>query len=588
MVDPVRTLVRTLDAEIAALPGAQLAPGLGAGVVARFTALVGQAPPPGLGAFLAAHDGGTLGSDVRLLGFGEAASRYEVSSRTEGQKGLWPVLERGRRLFALDEEGAFDEEDAEWPVVEVTERGIERVGTSYLRFLHVLVGELAHPTWTELERAQESCRRDPGLADHWLAVLELQERAGDSAAIERTLEDSVRAATPPTPALLFALGFRILLRGEPEAAERAFEDAIALEPFSTRDDDARLDAAAFLLMTASERRDVPGMTSARRVLGEAASATAAYWRGEALDALSMDEPVPAGRENPSVRAELALRVVAALVPEDPDLARLRAGGTALRAGLMALRRARDHIEGGRLDEAIREARGAVTQLPELGVAHAFLAETLNAAREPGALEAARKATQLNPFLVEGWRELGDAELDASDFSAAEKAFRRVVELDQTYGLGFAKLAQVLLEEGRTLEALEAIAAAADRGGDPFFVAAIKGDVYAEMERHGEAAAAYDQALKIEPDDHWALHQAAIEHGLAGHETRSNELFEMALQHDEDGCFQTLIDYGDHLRRHGRIGDAVRMYRKAVAAVPSDPEWKQTLRDAEKELLAAPN
>jgi len=26
----------------------------------------------------------------------------------------------------------------------------------------------------------------------------------------------------------------------------------------------------------------------------------------------------------------------------------------------------------------------------------------------------------------------------------------------------------------------------------------------------------------------------------------------------------------------------------VAAVPGDPEWKQTLKEAERELLAAPN
>ena len=52
--------------------------------------------------------------------------------------------------------------------------------------------------------------------------------------------------------------------------------------------------------------------------------------------------------------------------------------------------------------------------------------------------------------------------------------------------------------------------------------------------------------------------------------------------------QTLIDFGDLLRRSGRIGDAVRLYRKAVAAVPGDLEWKQTLKEAERELLAAPN
>ncbi len=180
---------------------------------------------------------------------------------------------------------------------------------------------------------------------------------------------------------------------------------------------------------------------------------------------------------------------------------------------------------------MREARAAVAPGPaaELGSAHALLAEALNAIRDRGALEAARRATELDPFLVEGWRELGDAHLEASDLKGAETAFRKVVELDTTYGLGYAKLAQVLLEQGRTLEALESITAAADRGGDPFFLAAIRGDIYAEMERHSEAAESYDHALRVEPEDHWALHQAAVEHGYAGHTARAAELFEAALK-----------------------------------------------------------
>ena len=42
-----------------------------------------------------------------------------------------------------------------------------------------------------------------------------------------------------------------------------------------------------------------------------------------------------------------------------------------------------------------------------------------------------------------------------------------------------------------------------------------------------------------------------------------------------------------MRRLGRIGDAVRLYRRAVAAVPNDPEWRQVLREAERELQSAP-
>ena len=366
------------------------------------------------------------------------------------------------------------------------------------------------------------------------------------------------------------------------AATRAFEDAIALEPLTARDDDARLDAAALVYVLASERGDAVAMASARRVLGAAASATAAFWRAEALQAIAAEQS--------AATIDLALRIVQALVPEDTDAAKLKQRTPALLAGLKSLQRAREALEAGRPDQAVREARAAVAPGPaaELGSSHALLAEALNAIRDRGALEAARRATELNPFLVEGWRELGDAHLEAGDLKGAETAFRKVVEMDTTYGLGYAKLAQVLLEQGRTLEALESITAAADRGGDPFFLAAIRGDIYAEMERHSEAAESYDHALRVEPDDHWALHQAAVEHGYAGHTTRAAELFEAALKNDRDGCHQTLVDYGDHLRRIGRIGDAVKLYRRAVAAVPGDPEWKQTLRDAERELLAAPN
>ena len=599
MVDPVRTLVGTLERELAAVPGATLFPGAGADAAERFRAVFGSESPPGLTALLAAHDGGRLAPGSELLTLVDAAARF-AELAAAGQRGLWPFLEHGGRLFALDAEG--QSADGEWPVVEVTDRGVDRVGTSLLRFLQVLAAELAAAaatgvgTGTDAEAglprsrslAEECCRRDPGLADHWLELAQIQEEAGDEPAVDATLAAAVRAATPPTPALLFAVGMRAALHQDWAAAARAFEDAIALEPLTMRDDDARLDAAAAVYVLASERGDAAAVAFARRVLGDGAAATAAFWRVEALHALGA-EPTEADLAEVRLRIDLGLRIVAALCPGDPDLARVKEPrGTNTISGLRSLRRAREALELGRPEEAVRAGRAAVEQIPEIGAAWALLAEAMNATHDRGALEAGRRATTQNPALVEGWRELGDAELEAGDFSAAERAFRKVVEIDTTYGLGFAKLAQVLLEQERTLEALEAISAAADRGGDPFFVAAIRGDVYAEMERHSEAAEAYDDALKIDPEDHWALHQAAVEHGHAGHVGRANELFEAALKHDRDGCHQTLVDFGDHMRRSGRIGDAVRLYRKAVAAVPGDPEWKQTLKEAERELLAAPN
>jgi tetratricopeptide (TPR) repeat protein len=615
MREPAQTLVGELERIVSALPDAVLYPGLGAESQRRFTAAMGVAPPPGLATFLAAHDGGLLSPDVRLLTIDEAASRLggrgtgaAVLGGARWQAGLWPVAERAGRRYALDAEEASG--DGEWPVVEVTEHGVDRVGTSFLRFLHVLCAELAVGSVAgdaAIGLAETRCRRDPGHADHWLDLAELLDAAGRAAEIDAALAAALRAATPPTPALMLAIGMRAVrgashekalradaeekaLRADAEEkALRAFKDAIALEPVGARDDDARLDAAALVFVLSAERGDAATAANARALLGESISATAAFWRGEALAALAEDAGAPVPYAMSPVGA-LALRIVAMLEPDDRDLPRLQAPSAELRAGLARLKEGRDALEAGQAEAAVRAARAAVAtpDVAALGAANAFLAEALNAARDPGAVAAAQRATELNPTLVDGWRELGDGQLEAGALKEAEAAFRRVVAMDTTYGLGYAKLAQVLLEQARTLEALEAIGEAARRGGDPFFIAAIRGDIYAEMERHPEAAEAYDQALAIDPEDHWALHQAALEHGFAGHQGRASELFQAALDHDRDGCHQTLVDYGDHLRRMGRIGDAVKLYRRAVAAVPGEQEWKQTLREAERELLAAPN
>ncbi len=590
MREPAQTLVGELERIVSALPDAVLFPGLGADGQRRFVAAMGVPPPPGLATFLAAHDGGLLAPDTRLLTLDEAAARVTGGARILGsarwQVGLWPVAERAGRRYALDAEEASG--DGEWPVVEVTEHGVDRVGTSFLRFLHVLCAELAAGSASgdaAIALAETRCRRDPGHADHWLDMAELLEAAGRTAEIDATLEAALRAATPATPALMLAIGMRSVRAGDNEGALRAFKDAIALEPVGARDDDARLDAAALVFVLAAERGDAPTAAAARALLGESTSATAAFWRGEALGALAEDGDKPV----PPV-GTLALRIVAMLEPDDRDLPKLQAPSRDLRAGLRRLKEGRDALEAGQAEAAVRAVRAALAtpDLADLGAAQAFLAESLNAARDPGAVAAAKRATEINPTLVDGWRELGDAQLEAGELKEAETAFRRVVSMDTTYGLGYAKLAQVLLEQARTLEALEAISEAARRGGDPFFIAAIRGDIYAEMERHPEAAEAYDQALAIDPEDHWALHQAALEHGFAGHQGRASELFQAALDHDRDGCHQTLVDYGDHLRRMGRIGDAVKLYRRAVAAVPGEQDWKQTLREAERELLAAPN
>ncbi len=352
-------------------------------------------------------------------------------------------------------------------------------------------------------------------------------------------------------------------------------------------------------MLAADRGDRTAVAAARTLLGEATVATAAFWRGEALAALaepSESADRPAGGMGPfdgplSNVGVLAIRIVAALDPQDRDLPKLQAATPALREGLARLQTAREELEAGRTEAAARDARAvaATPALAELGAAQAFLAEALNAARAPDAAAVAKRAIELNPSLVDGWRELGDGELEGGKLK--ERGDR--LPAGRLHGRDVrARLREA--GAGAAGAGAHAGGAGGDRRGGRA-AAAIRSSSRPSAATSTPRWSATSRRRRpttrrcaFEPDDHWALHQAALEHGFAGNNSRATELFEAALAHDRDGCHQTLVDYGDHLRRLGRIGDAVKLYRRAVAAVPGDPDWKQTLREAERELLAAPN
>jgi tetratricopeptide (TPR) repeat protein len=586
MGDSIQTELHDVESEMVGLPGGGgigrqvTPPGHAAEWQERFEQLMEHPAPPGYMAFITRHNGGELSKGARILLFEESVKRVEDVTEGDGSlrsRGLWPVLERGDRLFALDTRAAGD---AEFPVVEVSDRSVHRMGTTFLSFMRALMSGLMLDDGADpVVVGRELVKRDPGLAAGWLDLADALEWAGKSEEVDAVLEEGMRVSRPPGPSLAFAVALRALDRGEDALAEATLKDVLALTPLDAHDEDTRLDAAAVWLLRAAERGDEAQVAQAREILGDAGASTAAYWRTEVMRALVHDQVR---------RAELAARVVQVLVPEDTDSAKMVTDPRPV-AALKAVVEAQAAIEQGEIALAVSKAKEAVAHRSDLGITQLALAEALNAHGDRDAgIEAARRATECNPALVEGWRELGDAYLDARQVVEAEGAYRRAIACDGTYGFGMAKLAQALLEQGRRLEALDTINVAEQHNGDPFLLAAVRGDILTEMNRHSDAAEAYDQALRIKPEDHLVLHQAAVEHSRAGDDTRAADLFERALRHDQEGCHQTLVDYGDLLRRSGRIGDAVRCYRKAVAVNPREPEWRQLLREAERELLIAPN
>ena len=267
--------------------------------------------------------------------------------------GLWPVVERAGRRFALDAEEASS--DGEWPVVEVSDRGVDRVGTSFLRFLHVLCAELAAAARPDADAAialasralpprsrarRPLARRSPSC----------QEQAGAARRIDATLAAALRAATPPTPALMLALGMRAVRHEDWTARcarSRMRSRSSRWARATTTRGSTRRRWSTCSPPSAATRWPWPRRAAcwARRP-----SATAAFWRGEALQAI-------AGRSNRRRRSTLALASCTALVPEDPDAAKLHnADAGAARGVSKSLQRAREALEAGRPDAG--RARGA--------------------------------------------------------------------------------------------------------------------------------------------------------------------------------------------------------------------------------------
>jgi len=524
--------------------------------LAEAEAALGGALAPSLRAFWERYDGATVGK-LRVLSVAEALERRGVVT-----EGLLPVIEHEERLYALDPQGA--DGDGEWPVIDA--RSFDPEGTTFLRFLLAAM---------ETEPAKKA-ERDPEHAPHWVAWAESLD--ADPRAAEDVLARGVLAARPVTASLVLTLAELAMRAGRVADAKEHLEAAMRAEILDRRDESARLDAVAQRLAIARAENDGPTAERCLALLGDHRAMTAGVWRDELLHAVAK------GDEKWTRHAADVLR---AIQPDDADAARLVTLADSMREAASLVLEGRGAIVRGELSKATMLMRRA-TNRAELAVAFTGLAEALDRSGQPGAVEAAYQATKLGPTLPEAWFELGEAHLQEGNDVAAERAFREVLKLDPAWKLVHTKLAQALIRHGRIADAVEEARQGAEDSDDPFFAHSILGDALFELGDHASAAQAYEMALSMQNEDHWTLHQAALATAEAGNYPRAADLYEQALRHNPDRCHRTLADFADLKRRMGRIGDAVRLYREAVKAAPDHREYKELLRDAQKELSSAPN
>lgn len=164
--------------------------------------------------------------------------------------------------------------------------------------------------------------------------------------------------------------------------------------------------------------------------------------------------------------------------------------------------------------AVQLFRQAIARDPTYAAPYAALAEAEMFAPEDDvspyealvrAKAAAEKAVALDPALADAHASLGLVHMFLDrDFAAAEREYRRAIELKPGAFEGHHRYGQLLAAQGRFEEALSEAKRATEL--DPFSTLALDdyGRTLYFARRHDEALVQYDRALAIEPNDQIAL------------------------------------------------------------------------------------
>ena len=343
-----------------------------------------------------------------------------------------------------------------------------------------------------VERAQsEAGRRNyDGAVEYFLQALALDpaHRAARRGAREASLKKYEHAYPPGYVRALTGLGPRIGL----------------LLSRMSRDRRRRLEAMEKILATDPRNADLGMRLGAEAEAAELPTAAAAAYEGVVLG-----NPEHAGALKALARtlhglgeideAREVIERAVAVAPRDAEVQRLRkdvaADGYARDAGFSGAKTTHDLLKdkdhARRIEESHRLARGADD-----------LASQAAAARE-----AAAKAPQ-DPA---AWAALGAAEAAIRSYDAAEKAYRKAVELAPNDTVSRTRLGDVLIaRDERAVAALREKAAAGDAAARAALPAAEERLTATQVEE-------FRERVRIHPTD------LALRHSLAAHLERAGDL-----------------------------------------------------------------
>jgi len=210
------------------------------------------------------------------------------------------------------------------------------------------------------------------------------------------------------------------------------------------------------------------------------------------------------------------------------------------------------------------AKDASFALSYTGLAEALVFSYPPRETMPRAKAAAERALELAPELPESHVASGLVQMFWEwDWTGAERAFRRAIELDSHHSAAYRRYAVLLATQGRFEEAVAISRKALEL--DPFSpgIGHMLGRIHYFAERNEEAIEQYQRTLEIEPQDYWSTLFLGIVYGRLGRHNESQQQTQRA--HVLAGAPPEIVaKLGAVYREQGRRGTLRAMAEAEVA------------------------
>ena len=159
-------------------------------------------------------------------------------------------------------------------------------------------------------------------------------------------------------------------------------------------------------------------------------------------------------------------------------------------------------------------------------------------------------------------------LELADKAVTE--YKTSTDLNLSAAWGFK--GQLLDDQGRYVEALEAVANSSKANPEDAFAWVVMGDILADrLGRYNESIESYNKSLEIDPKNIGALRGEGYALASLGRYEEALEYYNRALEIDSRFA-RAWQGLGDALRNMGMYNESIQAYDRAIAEMPQQPQY----------------